>query len=185
MDQRRLVRISKYLSLHLRHRPERLGLELAPGGWVEVDTLLAACADDHFPISRDELAEVVRKNDKQRFSFDETGTRIRASQGHSVPVDLGLEPVPPPDVLYHGTPEGAVPAILEGGLSRMSRHHVHLSASVPDALVVARRRRGRPVVLEVDAAGMSRDGHLFYRSANGVWLTDHVPARYLRVRDGT
>src|SRR4051794_40064836 len=111
MDRQRLVRISKYLSLHLRHRPERLGLDLAPGGWVEVDVLLAAAAGDRFPISREELVEVVRENDKQRFSFDEDGRRIRANQGHSAPVDLGLEPVPPPDVLYHGTPEGAVPAI--------------------------------------------------------------------------
>ena len=99
MDDARLIKVSKYLSKHLRHQPERLGLTLAEGGWVGVDDLLAACARQRFPITRAELDEVVARNDKQRFALDPTGTKIRANQGHSVAVDLGLEPVEPPDVL--------------------------------------------------------------------------------------
>lgn len=179
MDPKRLVHISKYLSKHLRHEPERLGLELEPGGWVQVDDLLAACAAARFPITPAELNEVVAKNDKQRFSFDPSQSRIRANQGHSTQVDLQLEAVPPPDILYHGTPAGSVDAILREGLKRMARHHVHLSSTPATAEIVG-KRRGRPVVLVVDAAAMSREGFVFYRSANGVWLTDQVPPQYLR-----
>ena len=179
MDSSQRTKISKYLSKHLRHAPEQLGLTLAPGGWVEADELLAACARDQFVITREQLDEVVATNDKQRFSFDPSGRRIRANQGHSTAVDLQLQPATPPDVLYHGTAERTVAAILAGGLARMSRHHVHLSLDVPTALKVG-TRHGRPVILAVDAAAMVRDGHPFYRSDNGVWLVDAVPARYLR-----
>jgi putative RNA 2'-phosphotransferase len=179
MSEKRLVKVSKYLSKHLRHEPERLGLELQPGGWVEVEALLEACARHHFALSRDELAEVVRNNDKQRFAFDETGTRIRANQGHSVEVDLQLEPADPPALLYHGTPERFVASILETGLSKMDRHHVHLSADVATARKVG-ARRGQPVVLEIDAAAMQRGGFPFFLSANGVWLVERVPPEYLR-----
>src|SRR5438270_4457433 len=130
MDSKRLVRVSKYLSLHLRHQPERLGLTLAPGGWVRVDELLAACTRHQFAIARDELDEVVARSDKQRFAFDAEGTCIRANQGHSVEVDLQLEPAEPPDVLYHGTGHRAAVLIEQTGLSKMARHHVHLSTDV-------------------------------------------------------
>jgi putative RNA 2'-phosphotransferase len=179
MDPVRLVKISKYLSLHLRHQPERLGLQLAPGGWVPVEELLTACARNRFPIRRAELEEVVATSDKQRFAFDATGAQIRANQGHSAAVDLQLEPVTPPDTLYHGTPERSVAAILQSGLKKMARHHVHLSGDIPTAVKVG-TRRGKPVVLAVDAAAMHQAGIPFYRSANGVWLVDHVPAEYLR-----
>ena len=179
MDQKRLVKASKYLSRHLRHDPGRLGLTLAPGGWVEVDALLRACAAHSFSLTRAELDEVVERNDKRRFSFDETGTRIRANQGHSVEVDLGLPATAPPDVLFHGTSEGTVDAILRDGLRRMGRHHVHLSPDVSTAKRVG-GRRGRPVVLEVDSGRMAADGHEFHVSANGVWLTLEVPAEYLQ-----
>ena len=179
MDPKRLVKISKYLSKYLRHEPERLGVVLAPGGWVPVDDLLAACADHNFPISREQLEEVVAKNDKQRFALDPTGTLIRANQGHSTPVDLRLEPAEPPALLYHGTGAQVVEAILGGGLKKMARHHVHLSIDVPTAIKVG-GRHGKPVVFEVDAAEMHRAGHTFYVSANGVWLTDAVPPEYLR-----
>jgi putative RNA 2'-phosphotransferase len=175
-----LVRISKIMSKHLRHEPEALGLQLEPGGWVLIDDLLKGLDKRGFRISRDALEEVVRDNDKQRFSIDETGLKIRANQGHSTTVDLQLEPAKPPAVLYHGTNEGVVAAILEAGLQRMSRHHVHLS---PD-LETARRvgmRKGRVVILEVDAALMHSEGIAFYRSDNGVWLVDAVPARFIRV----
>ncbi len=180
MDDTRLVKISKYLSKHLRHQPERIGLTLAPGGWVAADDLLAACARNHMLFSREELEEVVARNNKQRFAFDETGTRIRASQGHSVEVDLELEPVVPPDTLYHGTGHRTVEAVLKEGLKKMTRHHVHLSQEMATAQAVG-ARHGRPVVLAVDAAAMRQAGHLFYRSANGVWLVEGVPPQYLRV----
>ena len=174
MDPKRLVKTSKYLSRHLRHQPERIGLTLEPGGWVRVDDLLRAAS-----ITREELEEVVARNDKQRFAFDETGTKIRANQGHSTDVDLGLEPADPPAVLFHGTGEKSVAAILRDGLERRGRHHVHLSPDRETATRVG-ARHGRPVVFTVDAAAMAADGHSFYVSANGVWLTDAVPPRYLR-----
>ncbi len=177
MDKR-LIRVSKYLAKYLRHSPHELGLTLQPGGWVPVDDLLAAAEDHGLPISYDELVECVETNDKKRFSFDETGDLIRANQGHSVEVDLQLEEREPPEVLYHGTVERFLPAILAEGLIKGRRHHVHLSKDVETARKVG-ARRGKPVVLKVDAGGMHRDGHKFFLSANGVWLTDTVPAGYL------
>ena len=178
MDDRRLVKVSKYLSKHLRHQPERIGLTLQPGGWVPVEQLLAACAAHGFALSRAELDDVVAGNDKQRFSFDADGLLIRANQGHSVAVDLGLVPVAPPEELFHGTVAPVVDAIMREGLRRMGRHHVHLSADVETARRVG-GRRGRPVVLVVAAGRMAADGFVFFRSDNGVWLVDEVPGRYL------
>src|SRR3954470_4432974 len=123
---RRLITVSKFLAKHLRHAPEALGLALRPGGWVPVDDLLAASAAAGFPITYDELVECVETNDKRRFAFDDTGDLIRANQGHSVAVDLHLEEREPPEVLYHGTVERFLPSILENGLVRGKRHHVHL-----------------------------------------------------------
>jgi putative RNA 2'-phosphotransferase len=178
-----LVAISKRLSYVLRHRPDSVGLTLDPFGWVAVDDLLAALAAHGPPVTRAELDAVVAGNDKRRFAV-ETGPdgrdRIRASQGHSVPVDLGLAPIAPPPVLYHGTSAAAVASIRAEGLRKGSRHHVHLSGERATARRVGARRRGAVVILEVDAAAMAVDGYRFYRSANGVWLTDHVPPGYLR-----
>lgn len=184
MDDTRLVRISKFLSRHLRHQPDRLGISLEPGGWIGVEDLLAACARHNMPLSRAELEEVVASNDKQRFSFDRDGTRIRANQGHSVPVDLELAPLAPPDLLYHGTGHQTAPVIRREGLRKMRRHHVHLSPDVAVAIAVG-ARHGRPVVFVVDAAAMHRDGFLFYRSANGVWLVDCVPPAYVQLLEGS
>jgi len=177
--QKRLIRVSKYLSKYLRHAPQELGLTLQPGGWVAVDELLVAADKNGFPISYDELVDCVETNDKQRFAFDETGDRIRANQGHSVEVDLQLEEREPPEFLYHGTVELFLPSILKEGLIRGKRHHVHLSKDVETARKVG-SRRGKPVVLQVDARRMHRDGHKFLLSANGVWLTDTVPPGYLK-----
>ncbi|MEU9542918.1 MULTISPECIES: RNA 2'-phosphotransferase [Streptomyces] len=177
MDERRTVKVSKYLSKHLRHQPERIGLTLGEGGWVEIDTLIAAAAEHGFRITREELDHVVATNDKRRFAVE--GTRIRASQGHSVEVDLGLPPATPPDYLYHGTVAQNLDAIRAEGLRPMNRHDVHLSPDRETATRVG-ARRGRPVVLGVDAAAMHRDGHAFRVSANGVWLTEAVPPKYLR-----
>lgn len=179
MDEKQLIRKSKYLSKHLRHAPERIGLRLEPGGWVMVDTLLQACAAHGMRISRDELDEVVRSNDKQRFAFDETGTLLRANQGHSVEVDLQLDPVEPPPVLYHGTAQQNVEAIRRDGLVKMRRHHVHLSGDTDTARRVG-ARHGKPAIFAIDAAGMRAAGHLFYRSANGVWLAESVPPEFMR-----
>ena len=182
MDGKRQVRVSKYLSLHLRHQPEELGLSLEPGGWVKVDDLLAACAGRGFPITRDELAQVVKGSDKQRFAFDESGTRIRANQGHSVNVELDHPRREPPELLFHGTVARALRSIRASGLVRGRRHHVHLSASREQAAIVG-GRRGAPVVLEVLAGRMHVAGHVFLLSPNGVWLTERVPPEFLRIPD--
>lgn len=177
IDERRTVRVSKYLSKHLRHQPERIGLTLDANGWVEIDTLIAAAAAHGFVFSRAELEHVVAHNDKKRFAVD--GRRIRASQGHTVQVDLDLPPATPPPYLYHGTVARNLDAIRTHGLSAMARHDVHLSADRETATRVG-ARRGRPVILSVDAGAMHRDGHVFKVSANGVWLTASVPPQYLR-----
>ncbi|OIV37432.1 RNA 2'-phosphotransferase [Mangrovactinospora gilvigrisea] len=176
------IRASKFLSLVLRHRPETIGVELDPAGWVDVDVLLAAFAAHGRGLTRQQLDEVVAGNDKSRFAFDASGTRIRASQGHSVEVELEYEDAEPPVVLYHGTHPRALAAIRREGLRPMSRHAVHLS---PDAATARRvgARRGRPVVLVVRAGEMAADGHRFQRSANGVWLTEAVPPAYLAFPD--
>lgn len=178
MDSARVLRVSKFLSKHLRHQPERIGLALASGGWVEVADLLRACSAHGMSISRDELDEVVRTNDKKRFSFDETGTRIRANQGHTTEVDLDLVPTEPPERLFHGTAERSLDPIFASGLLKLARHHVHLSADVETARKVG-ARHGRPVVLTVAAGEMHRAGFEFFVSANGVWLVEHVPPRFL------
>lgn len=180
MTDRRTVRISKFLSLVLRHNPGAVGIALDRGGWADVDELLATAAGAGRPFSRAELEHVVAMNDKRRFTFSEDGQRIRASQGHSVDADLGLPCSPPPELLYHGTASQSLGLIMAEGLKPMARQDVHLSADVETALMVG-ARHGRAVVLAVDAAGLAAAGHTFRVSANGVWLTGHVPAAYLSV----
>jgi len=169
---------SKFLSLVLRHRPEKIGIELDEHGWVDVDELLDACARHRRHISRDFLEEIVATNDKRRFSFSDDGRRIRANQGHSVEVDLNLQPVEPPETLYQGTVARFLDAIRREGLKPMKRHHVHLSEERETAIAVG-RRRGKPIVLVIHSGRMHADGHTFYQSANGVWLTDAVPPEYI------
>ncbi|MGY1692758.1 RNA 2'-phosphotransferase [Geodermatophilus sp. SYSU D01105] len=177
MDRRDVVRLGKRLSYLLRHAPESAGLALDAAGWADVDRLLAALGVDHAT-----LEQVVATDDKRRFAFDDTGTRIRASQGHSVAVDLGYAPQAPPPVLFHGTVARFLPAILAEGLRPGRRHAVHLSADVATARRVG-GRRGTPVVLRVDAAGLAAAGARFTRSANGVWLVVAVPPAYLACED--
>ncbi|MEV1009315.1 RNA 2'-phosphotransferase [Streptomyces sp. NPDC049881] len=180
MDEKRRIRVSKYLSRHLRHDPGRIGITLGPQGWTSVPALLDAARRHGFPVTPAELAEVVATDDKRRYALDGTGAaqRIRASQGHTVAVDLGLPPADPPAYLFHGTTARFLPAIRAEGLRPMARHHVHLS---PDRATATRvgARRGRPVVLTVDSGAMHRDGHVFRLSDNGVWLADAVPPAYL------
>ena len=171
MEDRKL---SKFLSLVLRHAPERFGLKLDPFGWAAIDDVLRAKPS----VTRESLLRVVADNDKQRFAISEDGKRIRANQGHSVKVALDLESEEPPAKLFHGTVERFLPAIREKGLKSMKRHHVHLSHDVETAKKVA-RRRGEPVILTVDAATMHANGLTFFRSKNGVWLTDKVASKYI------
>lgn len=176
----RTVRISKFLSLVLRHKPEEIGLTLDRGGWASVPDLLRACDAHGFSISLEELKAVVANNDKKRFSFSEDASLIRANQGHSIDVELGYRPTQPPAILYHGTAERFLNSIIERGLTKGSRRHVHLSKDVATALKVG-RRHGKPAVLRVNSGQMHRDGHEFYMSENGVWLVEYVPPGYIRV----
>ena len=179
MDAARAKRTSKLLSLALRHEPSALDLRLDEAGWADVTAVLDALSAKGETVTRDDLEAIVRTSDKQRFALSEDGSRIRANQGHSIDVDLGLVPSEPPERLFHGTVDRFLPSIRASGLLRGERQHVHLSADRETAKIVAKRRKGEAVLLGVRAAEMRRDGLLFYLSANGVWLTEHVPPRYL------
>ena len=173
-----LKHISKFLSLVLRHKPEVIGITMDDEGWVDVKELLEKCSAKKRYINLQLLQEVVNTNDKKRFAFNHDHTKIRANQGHTVEVDLKLEPVEPLEYLYHGTVAKFVDAIKEQGLQRMDRMHVHLSKDLETAVKVG-SRRGKPVILKVKAAEMHRAGHAFYVSTNGVWLCEAVPAQYI------
>lgn len=173
---------SKYIALILRHKPEIVGITLDEHGWAKVDELLKGINRTQ-PLTMEELEEIVRTDDKQRYSFNEDRTLIRANQGHSIPVDVELEELVPPEVLYHGTGAKYAASIDRQGLIPKSRLYVHLSADRETAVKVG-KRHGSPVVYEVAAGLMHRDGHSFYRSVNGVWLTGNVPPGYL-VREET
>jgi putative RNA 2'-phosphotransferase len=174
----RITKTSKFLSFVLRHRPERIGLALDDQGWAFIDDLIACAAANGRALDRALIEEVVATNDKQRFALSDDGLRIRASQGHSIDVELGLEPRLPPASLFHGTADRFLGSIRRHGLIRGRRHHVHLSADRDTALRVG-SRHGQPVILIVDAAGMHAAGHAFFLSANGVWLTESVPPAFL------
>lgn len=174
------IQISKFLSLILRHKPGTVQLTLDENGWADIDHLLAQCASHGYRFSKEELFKVVAENDKQRFAINENGTHIRASQGHTISVDLQLEPVAPPAELYHGTVEKFLDAIRKDGLQKMQRHHLHLSDCLDTAVTVG-KRRGAPVILTIDSQRMYQDGYEFYRSDNGVWLTAFVPPGYITI----
>ena len=178
MNDKQLVRLSKWMSLRLRHDPAGIGLGVDAAGWAAVDDLIAASARHGVRFDRARLDAVVAGNNKRRFEFDETGTRIRARQGHSIEVDLGYADAVPPGRLYHGTATRFLGAIWRDGLLPMSRHDVHLSADVETAHAVG-ARHGTPAVLTVDAAAMAAHGHTFRVTGNGVWLTAAVPPQYL------
>jgi putative RNA 2'-phosphotransferase len=169
---------SKFLSYVLRHAPESIGLALDANGWASVDELLAKAEGVGKRLDRAALKEIVATSDKKRFTLSEDGSRIRAAQGHSVDVALGLEPVAPPETLYHGTATRFLEAIRAEGLKAGSRQQVHLSADAATATAVG-SRHGKPVVLRVAAGAMHAADHAFFRADNGVWLTDHVPPQFL------
>jgi putative RNA 2'-phosphotransferase len=172
-------KISKFLSLVLRHKPETIGIKLDENGWVEIDELLVALSKHNHPIDIDCLEEIVATNDKKRFAFNSLGTHIRASQGHSINVDLGLEPQRPPVRLYHGTNYDNMQQIMKSGLKPMTRDFVHMSEDLYTAEKVGSRQGGQLVVLDIDAMQMYNDGVVFYKSENGVWLTNFVDKKYI------
>ena len=179
-----LIKIGKYISLLLRHHPEEAGLTLDEHGWVETEKLIAAVAQSYAGFTRAALDEIVATNNKKRYSYSEDGLRIRANQGHSVQVDVELEERVPPPVLWHGTAERFAESIQAQGLVSGSRLYVHLSADTDTARTVG-KRHGKPVIFRVDCERMTADGYKFYLSVNGVWLTKHVPPRYLSLIGGT
>ena len=173
-----LNNISKFLSYVLRHKPEAIGIKLNKEGWIGVDELITAANKDGNNLNRALLDEVVFTNDKQRFAYSADGLSIRANQGHSVDIELALKPTTPPDILYHGTATRFIESINEQGLIKKQRQHVHLSALHETAVSVG-QRHGKPIVLSINSKQMHEDGHLFYLSNNGVWLTDFVAAEYI------
>lgn len=173
-------RISKLLSYVLRHKPDEIGITLDESGWADVPILLEKFSLYGEPVTMPTLQHVVATNAKKRFSFNDDETKIRANQGHSVDVDLGYTQQQPPEFLYHGTVNKFLVPIIQQGLKKMKRHHVHLSADIETATIVG-KRRGEPVILKISAAVMHAQGYLFYLSANNVWLTDEVPTKFISV----
>lgn len=172
-----LTKISKYLSFILRHQPVAIGLSLDSNGWASINELIKKTTD--FELTHDLLNLVVETNDKQRFVIDLQQNKIRANQGHSIDVDLSLEPLVPPAVLLHGTAERFYQSIKQQGLTKQKRHHVHLSESATIATSVG-SRYGKPILLEIDAKRMYEQGYKFYRSANNVWLVETVPSQFIK-----
>ena len=175
---REQVRLSKFLSLVLRHDPGCINLHLDKHGWASVGDLIAAAHRKGTQITSQQLEEVVATNDKKRFAFNEDHTRIRASQGHSVDIDLGLPPRVPPPIVYHGTTVRFLDQIKKEGLTSQRRKHVHLSPDKPTAILVG-KRHGTPVILPIRSGDMHTAGKIFYCSDNGVWLTNHVPTNFI------
>jgi putative RNA 2'-phosphotransferase len=181
LTEKETTNLSKFLSLVLRHKPEEIGITLDEQGWVPVDELLGKLNTGKRHVTLQMLQHVVDTNAKKRFAFNDDQQKIRASQGHSVGVELGYEPQTPPDVLYHGTGSQSVDSIMQSGLEKRSRQHVHLSADKDTAINVG-GRHGKPVVLTVAAAEMHKQGYHFYLSENKVWLTDAVPADFISIK---
>lgn len=181
MDKQ-LKHTSKFISLVLRHQPEEIDLHLDENGWANVSELLEKMNKKGIQIDFGTLNTIVETNDKKRFAFNDDKTKIRASQGHSIDVNLELQPIAPPPVLYHGTTGKYLDSIFKTGLQKQSRQHVHLSATIETAKAVG-GRHGKPVILTVDAKAMQDEGFLFYLSANNVWLADEVPAQFISRND--
>lgn len=179
MNEQQIIRTSKFLSRVLRHDPSAIGITLDSQGWVEIDQLLTQLARKRRPLDREHLNQLVETNNKKRFIFSEDGKRIRANQGHSIKIDLGLAPTPPPETLYHGTATRFLDSIRDKGLIPGSRQHVHLSDNLQTAIQVG-SRHGKPIILAVSSALMHQNKHHFYLSENDVWLTDSVPVEFIQ-----
>ncbi|MCD8739054.1 RNA 2'-phosphotransferase [Mucilaginibacter roseus] len=174
------VKISRLMSLALRHSPETLGITLDENGWCEVPKLLTGLENKGHSINIDTLTAIVKSNEKQRFAFDDSGTRIRANQGHSLNVDLGLSEAVPPEYLFHGSTVSNLASIQANGLLKGGRQHVHLSTDFDTVLAVG-KRHGKPLIFQVSAGKMATEGYKFFVSANEVWLTDFVPPEFIQV----
>jgi putative RNA 2'-phosphotransferase len=179
IGEKESIRISKFLSFVLRHQPETIGIQLDKNGWTDVAELIQKSKKSGVKLDFETLRYIVNTNSRKRFAFNDAFDKIRASQGHSVDVELGYQPQKPPEILYHGTGIKSVDSILQTGLEKRNRHHVHLSSDVQTAAKVG-ERHGKPVVFEVSAGQMYANGFKFYLSENGVWLTEHVPPAYLK-----
>lgn len=175
---RRLLRISKFLSLVLRHKPQTVGLSLDQGGWAKVDEVLDKAKETGVSVTRELLQQVVKQSEKQRFSLTEDGLRIRANYGHSIPVDLGLEPLMPPEFLFHGTAKHSLDSIERQGIVPKKRNYVHLSPDKHTAVRVG-KRHGKAIVLIIQAGRMYEHGFQFFRSVKGIWLTEKIPSEYI------
>ncbi len=183
MNEKEIKRISKFLSLLLRHQPETIGLNLDQNGWADVEELIHKSKKRRMYFSSSDLEKVVEENDKQRFSFNQDKSKIRANQGHSIKnINLEFEAIEPPENLYHGTVEKFLESINTSGLQKISRQHVHLSEDLITATKVG-RRRGKPIILVINSGLMFREGYEFYKSKNGVWLTDKVPSKFIQFKD--
>lgn len=178
MNQQHKKKISKFLSYVLRHHPEIIGLDLDENGWANVDELITKSTNDSQGFTFEELNEIVETNDKKRFIFNDDKTKIRANQGHSIGVDLALKPQQPPEFLYHGTAQSNIESILERGIEKRNRQHVHLSQDQETATKVG-MRHGKPVILKINTQKMFEDRIEFYLAENDVWLTDFVDAKYI------
>ena len=178
MTEQDKKRIGKFLSLVLRHDPDKIGLELDEQGWGNVRELIDKCKKHRYHFSMEDLIEIVETNDKQRYTFNEKRNKIRANQGHSIDIDLALSPSEPPKFLYHGTAIRFLPSIMQEGIVKGSRQHVHLSKDKETATKVG-SRHGKPVTLSIMSGQMYKDGIQFYQSDNDVWLTDYVDVKYI------
>jgi putative RNA 2'-phosphotransferase len=181
ISEKQQTHISKFLSLVLRHKPETIGIQLDQNGWIDVDELISKSNKYGIQFDRETLNHIVETNSKKRFAFNDKLDKIRASQGHSLEIELGYKIQKPPEILFHGTSEKSVQSILDKGLEKRNRQHVHLSSDTETAIKVG-QRHGKPIVFEILAEKMYNDKFEFYISENGVWLTDNVPAKYLKIK---
>lgn len=182
IDEKLHTKLSKFLSLVLRHKPETIGISLSEQGWVDTKSLIEKMNEYGKQIDLETLSFIVEINNKKRFGFNEDKSKIRANQGHSLNIDLGYVQKTPPDVLYHGTAQKYINSIFKIGLKKRNRHHVHLSEEIETAYKVG-QRHGKPVILKVLAKQMHEDGFKFFESENKVWLTDNVPVKYLTTNE--
>ena len=178
-SKKEIIKTSKFLSLILRHRPELIDVKLDNNGWVDIDKLISQLKDNGKNITKSLLIEVVESNDKKRFTISDDGRKIRAAQGHSIDIDLNLISRTPPECLFHGTSSRFLDVIMKEGLKSMSRKHVHLSEDPKTALNVASRHGGNPVILSINSKKLHLEGKKFYKSDNGVWLTDFIESKNL------
>ncbi|MBL7975028.1 MAG: RNA 2'-phosphotransferase, partial [Candidatus Kapabacteria bacterium] len=182
INKKNIVNLSKFLSLVLRHKPEEIGVTLDENGWCSVEELLQKIQIKQTSCTMEVLEYVVDTNPKQRFAFNESKTMIRANQGHSIEIDLNIEPQVPPEILYHGTTKNVLDSVIKEGLKKIQRHHVHLTTNVHTTLEVA-RRYGEPVLLQINTEAMHKAGHIFYCTANNVWLAESVPPEYITIQE--